>query len=41
VFGLKQKATSSIFAFNSASEYGIKEAKENLEGLEINTITGM
>jgi hypothetical protein len=35
VFGVKQKDASSMFAFNSASVYAIKEAPAKLEGLEL------
>jgi hypothetical protein len=37
VFGLKQKDASSLFAFNSASVYGIREATAKQEGLEFNS----
>jgi hypothetical protein len=36
VFGLKQKDASSLFAFNSASVYAIKEAPAKQKGLELN-----
>jgi hypothetical protein len=36
VFGLKQKDASSLFAFNSASMYNIKEVPAKQEGLEFN-----
>jgi len=36
VFGLKQKEASSLFAFNSASVYAIRETPAKQEGLELN-----
>jgi len=39
VFGLKQKDPSSVFAFNSASVYVIREAPAKEEGLEFNAST--
>ena len=36
VFGLKQKDASSVFAFNSAAVYVIREALAKREGLEFN-----
>jgi hypothetical protein len=41
VFGLKQKDISSLFAFNSASVYGIREAPAKQEGLEFSTGKGV
>jgi hypothetical protein len=36
VFGLKQKDASSIFDFNFASVYVVREVVEKLVGLEFN-----
>jgi hypothetical protein len=36
VFGLKQIDASSLFAFNFAAVYGIREALAKVEGLELN-----
>ena len=41
VFGLKQKDASSLFAFNSASVYGIREVPAKQEGLEFNASEGV
>jgi hypothetical protein len=35
---MKQKDTSSLFAFNFASVYGIRKALGKLEGLEFSAI---
>jgi hypothetical protein len=37
VFGLKQKDSSSLFSFNYASVYAIREAAAKQEGLEFNS----
>ena len=36
VFGMKQKDVSSLFVFNSAAVYVIREAPAKQEGLELN-----
>jgi hypothetical protein len=36
LFGLEQKNSSSLFAFNSAAVYAIRDAPAKLEGLEFN-----
>jgi len=41
VFGLKQKDESSLFAFNPASVYVVREAPAKQEGLEINASYGV
>ena len=41
MFVLKQKDTSSLFAFNSAAVYGIKEGPAEQEGLELNASKGV
>ena len=41
VFGLKEKDASSLFAFNSASVYGIREVPAKQEGLEFNASEGV
>jgi len=41
VFGVKQKEASSLFAFNSASLYAIREASTKREGLEFNASEGV
>jgi hypothetical protein len=41
VFGLKQKDASSLFAFNSASLYAIKEDPAKQEGLEFSATKGV
>jgi hypothetical protein len=41
VFGVKQKDASSLFAFNSAAVYGIREATAKQEGLEFNGSKGV
>ena len=41
VLGLKQKDASSLFVFNSASEYDIRQALAKQEGLEFNASEGV
>ena len=36
MFGLKQKDASSVFAFNCAAVYAIRETPAKQEGLELN-----
>ena len=36
MFGLKQKDVPSLFTFNSAAVYGIREAPAKQEGLKFN-----